>query len=373
MSESVTVPALPTATQNAQAILAAMSALNGVLTDYNVGSIIRTISESLGYVIEEQGAELTAQAFQNIIYGAYSVYGIVPFSATFSSGNVTFLTSNNSNPPLASQNVVIPVGTVVQTAGGIQFQTVQPVTLLSGTTSATVGISALAPGSGSNVAASSIVQIANGLTYPLFVLNGAPTTGGNPSEAPAQTAARFAAAVSKPGLASPQAVANAAIGVTVTGTNEICLYSSVYESGITSGIAGFVLYVDNGTGAASSGLISSVTNVLNAGSGYRPVGVPYVVSAVTPVYADVGVSGTLYPQYEGTNATVASAIVAGVQSYFSLPFAATAYQGQIAAAAANAAPGQLSSLTVTLNTSASSVSAGPGQRVILQSINTSIL
>lgn len=372
MSASVSVPSLPTATQNAQAILAAMSALNGVLTDYNVGSIIRTISESLGYVTEEQGAEISTLVFQTIVYGAYSAFGISPLQATYSTGTVTFLTSNTASPPPASQNILVPNGTVVQTAGGVQFQTTSAVTVLSGTTSATIGITALAPGAGSNVAASSIIQILNGLTYPLFALNGAPTAGGAAAESPNQTAGRFAAAVGSYGRGSPQSVADTAIGVSVSGTGEICTYSSCYESGIASGIAGFILYIDNGTGSASSDLITSVTNALNAGSGYRPAGVPYIVSGVTPIYATVGVTGQLYSQYEGTNNTVASSVTSGVQAYFSLPFATSAYQGQVAAAAANAVPGVFSSLTVTLNTSASVVSAAPGERIILQTVQTSI-
>jgi Baseplate J-like protein len=373
MATLPTVPALPTAVQNAQAILAAMAALNGVLTDYNVGSIIRTTAESLGYVIEEQGAELVALAFQSIVYGAFAAYGIVPLSATASTGTVTFLTSTSSSPPPASQTVTIPAGTVVQTVGGTQFQTASTVNLTSGSTSVSVGVISLVPGAGSNVPASSIVQIANGLSYPLFVLNNSPTNGGAAAEPFSQTAGRFAAAVALPGLASPLAVADAAIGVTYSGTGEIVQYSSCWESGITSGIAGFILYIDNGTGTASSGLVTAVQNFLNSGVGHRPVGVPYQVQPGSPIYASVNVTAGLYPQYEGTNATIVSLITSAVENYFTLPFAGTAYQGQIAAVAGNAAIGQLDSLTVILNSGVTYVSAGPGNRIIPQSVSVSVL
>lgn len=368
-----TVPSLPSATQNTQSLLASMSSLNGVITDYNIGSIIRTISESLGYVIEEQGAEIATLALQTIIYGAYTAYGIYPLSAISSTGTITFLTSTSVGPPPASQSILIPQGTIVQTAGGVQFQTSQNTILASGSSYISVGISATVPGSGSNVPASSIIQIVNGLAYPLFCLNGSPTAGGSPSEPPAQTASRFAAAVAKPGLASPVAVADAAIGIIYPSTSEEVLYSACWESGIASGVPGFILLIDNGTGGASSGLINAVTGYINAPPQYRPVGVPYIVSGATPVYVNVSISGTLFPQYEGNNSTVMGSVVSGVQSYFSsLSFAQTSYQGQIAAYAGNSSPGLLDSLTVSLNSGASSVSALPYERVILQSINVVI-
>ena len=236
-----------------------------------------------------------------------------------------------------------------------------------------MGINATIPGSGSNVPASSITQIVNGLSYPLFCLNGAPTSGGAAQESPTRTASRFAAAVAKTGLASPLAIADAAIGVSYTPTNETALYSAVWESGIVSGIAGFELLIDNGTGTASSGLIAAVSASIQATPQYRPAGVPWLVSGVIPVSASVGVSATLLPQYEGSNSQISSAITSGIQEYFSeIQFAQSVYQGAIAAAAGDSAPGLLSSLTVTLNTSASYLSAAPNQRIILNTISVSV-
>lgn len=371
MSQSITVPGLPSATQNAQAILAAMAALNGVLTDYNPGSIVRTVSESLGYVVEEQGAELTTLVFQAILYGAYSAYNIFPLSSTYSQGNVTFLTSLSPGPPLAGQNILIPQGTIVQTAGGTQFQTLTSVTLASGTSSIAAGVQSTLPGSGSNVPANSIIQIVNNLSYPLFVTNGAPTSGGSAAETPSRTAARFAAAVAKPGLASPLAVADSVIGVSYSG--EVVQYSSVWESGIASGIAGFILYLDDGSGAASSNLISAASSTINSAPQYRPAGVPYLISGVTPVFVSAAVTGTLFNQFVGQAAQITSAITSGVQGYFnSLQFNSTAYQGQVAAAAGNAAPGYLDSLTVTLDGGSAQVSAAPGQRIILENLTVNV-
>jgi hypothetical protein len=167
-------------------------------------------------------------------------------------------------------------------------------------------------------------------------------------------------------------------------------FASNYEpwlaagTGAGSGTAGFTLYVDNGTGGASSSLLAAVTALLNGSAatqqnGYRPVGVPYSVQAVTPVYASASVSGTLYPGLLATG-SVTPAVTSGITSYFnSLGIApAAAYQSQVAAAAGDAGLGAFSALTVNLYYSGSStpvpvVSGGVGTRVILAGLTVSIL
>lgn len=377
-----TIPALPNAIENAQALLAGMAAQTGTLTDYNSGSIIRQIASSLGAILEEQGVASTALVYQAIIYGAYTAYGITPLGATPATGQVIFTTSLGASPPPATQNVLIPAGTYIATDGGVQFQTTSTINLASGNSSVSVGVNAVASGVAGNVPASSILQILNGLPYPLYVINPLPTQGGANAETPNQTAARFAAAVALPGLASPLAVADAAIGVTVSGTGETCLYSTCYEPWIVGGSAatnlGFTVYVDNGTGSASNSLLAAVSSAINVSPQYRPAGVPWSVQAVGPVLAAVGVTGTLLPQYVSQSGAITGAIVSGIVNYFaSLQFGQTCYQPQIAAAVANAAPGALNSLSITLQIYQTSpiitsiVPAATG-RVILETLGMAI-
>jgi len=376
---SPTIPALPNAIETAQSLLASMAAQTGILTDYNSGSIIRQIAESLGAVMEEQGVSSTALVYQAIVYGAYAAYGIQPLSATAATGQITFWTSLNANPPAATQTVVIPAGTFVQTAGGVQFQTLNTAYLVSGATNVSTSIISISSGSIGNVPASSITQILNGLSYPLYVTNPVATLGGSNMESPNQTAARFAAAVALPGLASPLAVANAAIGVAVSGTGEICLYSTCYEPWIAGGSAagnlGFQVYIDNGTGSASLSLIAAVTAAINSSPQYRPAGVPWSVQPVVPSYVSLGVTGQLLAQYESQLINISGAVVSGIYAYFSsLQFGQPAYQSQIAAAVANAVPSTLEALTVSLSLSGSllsSPSIAPSNvgRIILSSLN----
>lgn len=393
MSGSLTpsVAAAPTAVQTATGLLAMMAALNGQATDYNQGSQIRTLAQAIGAVAEQEGVGAQALALQALAYGAMSLFGVQQSQATPATGTVTFATSLPvSAAPVVAQAVPIPSGTLVQTAGGIQFATTAAATLASGTASIDVGVIATTAGAAGNVAASGITGMPlTSLSYPLYVTNGAASAGGADAGSQSLALAQFTARAQALGLSSPVAVANAAIGVIASGTGETVVNSAIYEpwiaagSGAGSGTAGFTLYIDNGTGSASSSLVAAVQalitgNAASGTSGYRPVGVPYTVTGVTAVYADVGVTGVLYPGLFATG-TVYGAVVSGVQSYFSelgiSPDAA--YQPQVAAQAADAGFGAFSALTVNLYYSGSGtavpvVSGGVGTRVVLGSLSVSI-
>lgn len=386
-----TVAATPNTVQVATQLLALMASLNGAPTDYNEGSQIRTLSEAIGAVTEIEGVGSQALAFQALLYGAMSAFGIQQPSGTVATGTVTFTTSIPvSAAPIAPQSVPIPINTLLQSTGGVQFETTAAATLASGTASVNVPIQAVQTGANGNLVAGAILGTPQtSLGYPLFVINNSPTGGGSDPGSFSSALAQFTSKVNSIGLSSPVAVANAVIGVVSSGTGETVQFSSVYEpwiaagSGAGSGTAGFTLYVDNGTGTASPSLLAAVTAWINGSvnanqSGYRPAGVPYIVSATTAVYATAVVSGVLFPGLLATGSVVSS-VTSGIVNYFSaLGIApAAAYQSQVAAEASDAALGAFQSLTASIFYSGSAtpvtvVSGGVGTRVILASLSVNI-
>ncbi|MDE2233357.1 MAG: baseplate J/gp47 family protein [Patescibacteria group bacterium] len=389
-----TVAAPPTTTTVASELLAAMAALSGVLTDYNPGSQIRTLSEAIGAVCEMEGIQANTLVFQGMVYGALALFNILPGLAIPSTVTLTFSTTPPSYPPV-SQTVIVPAGTIVQTQGGIQFQTTTPVTLNSGSSSVNVAAQALTGGANTNVPAAAITQIVTGLNYPLFVTNSSPATGGADAQTLSQTLSIFSAKVASLPASSPVAIANAAIGVTASGTGETVVYSCLDEpwisagSGAGSGVAGWNLYIDNGFGTASSGLIAAVNQVLgitvsgatNAVSGavqYRDAGVPYNIYAVSPVFADVYVTGVVNPSAASFVSAISGSIETAVSGYFTLPFGTPAEQSQLSATISNAGLNSLSSLTVSLYASGTitpalaEVSGTVTQRVLLNKLYLSL-
>lgn len=394
MAENLTIAAPISTTDAASQFLAMMAALSGVATDYNPGSQIRTQAESIGAVVEQQATWVQAAAFQALVYSAMTAFGIEQGQAAFASGVVLFATSQ---PPAsgipASQNVAIASGTVVATAGGLQALTTQSALLPAGSSGVAVPVVAAIAGAAGNAPASGITQVVSNPGYPLFVTNPLPFSGGADAESPSQTLARFAALRASIGLSSPGAIANAAIGVMADGSSETVLYSTCYEpwivagSGVGSGVARWDLYIDNGTGTASSGLISAVDTFLNGGMvsgatnagaaqgvGFRDAGVPYGIHAVTPTLVDVSISGTVNTLI--TPGIAQQSMAAAVSGYFTLPFGTDAEQAQIAATAANSVVGLLTSLSVALltsgGTSVSSITPSPSGRVVLRNLTFSL-
>lgn len=363
MSQSIasSLPAAPTTIDFAQNILATMAALSGVATDYNIGSQLRTFSESTGSVIEMQGVAAQSQAYLGLTYGSISAFGIIPSGPQYSTGNVTFSTSQTTAVP-ATQNVSIDAGTILQTQGGVQFQTTADVILETGASSISVQVQALVAGTTGNVSAQQITTIVTGIGYPLYASNPAATTGGAAAESPSGTLARFAAKAGSLGIGSPYAVANAAIGISYGA--EVVKYSSLFEpwvaagSGAGSGTAGFTVFIDNGQGTASANLVAAVQakllgNYTAAQPGNRPPGVPFSVQAVTPVYSSVSVTGTLLPYIQ--SAAVETNVQTAVNAAYSAQgIGGTISQSTLSASVANAGEGYFTGLTVALSTSGGS-------------------
>jgi uncharacterized phage protein gp47/JayE len=385
------VASVTSTTETAIGLLASLTALSGQLTDINPGSQVRTLAEVIGAVVEEQGIASQALAFQALAYGAMSLFDVQQTQAMSATGIVTFATSLPLSAAfIAPQSITIPSGTLVQTAGGVQFATIAATTIASGTATNTVGVIATTSGSAGNVPSGSITGTPlTPVGYPIYATNTVATAGGADAGTQSQALALFTSRAAALGLSSPVAIANAVIGVVATGTGEVVNYASVFEpwisagSGVGSGTAGFTLYIDNGTGTASASLLAAAQafitgNVALGQSGYRPAGVPFNVAAVTPVFCSVGVTGTLLPGLVSAD-NVTTTVTSGVQSYFTTVgiAPAAAYQPRIAGAVADAAAGAFSSLAVTLSYSGSAtpqalVSGAIGTRIILSSLNVNI-
>jgi uncharacterized phage protein gp47/JayE len=376
-NQQLSITPFPTTEEVALTLLQWMFSTVGIPTDYNIGSIIRTYSEAIGSVEEIEGITAQAEAIQALVASAYAAFSISPRQATGAVGTITF--STLSAAPLPSgQSVLIPLGTIVQTVQAVQFSTTSSATLVSGTSSINVPIQASTLGANSNVSANTILQIVTGLSYPLAVTNAAATAGGSNAETPAQTLTRFLAYVDSLGLCSPIAVAAAPIGQSYM--QETVQFATCYEGWITQVLnnetptAGFIIYIDNGTGAASANLISVVTTYLSSGSinnipiGFRPAGVPFSVLAVNPIFCSVQVTGTAINV--ALAPAITTAIIGAINAYFaSINFNTTVELTQITAAVSNVSFGQLNSLSVSLyNNSSVSVNSiaatGPGQRIV---------
>jgi hypothetical protein len=73
-----TVPGAPDTSLVSATLLSYMAAQSGVISDYNDGSQIRTLSEAIGSVAEIEGVIANALATQAAVNAAYSVLELFP-------------------------------------------------------------------------------------------------------------------------------------------------------------------------------------------------------------------------------------------------------------------------------------------------------
>lgn len=379
---TITLAAPPDTATIATQILSTLAAESGVATDYNIGSQVRTLSEAIGSAVDEQAAIVQALAFQAIVYAAFAAYSITPFQAVYATGFVVFTVATGAP---STQTIAIPAGTIVESSGGVQYATTSAGAINAGGTTVTIAAQAVNPGSAGNTAnAGAITALVSGIAYPLTVAGVGTITDGADAEQPSQTLARFTAAVAAVGGGSPVGIANGVIGVSVPGTAETVRYATCYEPWTTQSVgsqtAGFDVYVDNGSGGASSALLLAVNAALLGSAatntnGLAPAGVPYSVYAVTPVSSAIVVNAVL------VNTSLAAQLTASVQiavtNYFnSLQFGAPAQITQVIAAVANVLAGNITSLSVTMldstGTSQTVISPAVTARMLLSSVTANL-
>ena len=143
--------------------------------------------------------------------------------------------------------------------------------------------------------------------------------------------------------------------------------------------AQWTVYIDNGSGTASTALINAVIAKFNGvyptANGYRDAGVPFYVVAVTPTQFSVIVTGTLVSPSQ--DATQDAAVNAAVQTYAnSLQFGQEIQASQLNAVVGATLDGSASSFTVQLLDSSSNpqqvIAVAAISRAQLTSVQTTL-
>jgi hypothetical protein len=184
------------------------------LTDINVGSVTRTLTEAIGREIATVYQEIynaylsgfvdTAQG-QSLDY-VVAILGVVRKDAEYASGLATFL-----RDPAIAGNVTIPDGTQVSTAKRVIFETTELRTLQQGQQRLDVPIRAIAAAKGplGVVAAGSIVALEVPIAGISAVTNFDPTILGAAPESDTELRARAKATLQGLGQATLAALARA--------------------------------------------------------------------------------------------------------------------------------------------------------------------
>lgn len=326
------------------------------LVDLTVGSVLLAVVEATSAVVmwlqglilallattraaTSTGADLDSWAAD---------YGFYRLAATFATGSVTF---SRFTP---TQQAVIPVGAIVQTADGTQqysvnLDTANPAynaglggyVIVAGATSVTVAVTALTAGTAANIISGGISAIAQAISGVDTVTNGQAFTNGDAIESDASFRTRFLAYI-----ASLSKATLAAIKYAITSLQQGVSYSiteNQQKNGQTDN-GYFYAIVDDGTGAPSETFITSEAAAIEA---VRPIGIRYGVFGPTDVTANITMTIVVASGY--VHGTVATAVLAALETYINtlgvgvpLPYT------MIASTAYNAVPGAISNVSSVL-------------------------
>jgi uncharacterized phage protein gp47/JayE len=133
--------------------------------------------------------------------------------------------------------------------------------LQAGQTSVSVNVQAVNAGSASNVVAGALAVLASSVPGISFVTNPSPISNGVNAESDAAFRARFVTYLNTLAKATYAAVVNAAQNV----QQGLQITALEYQDTLGNPLVGaFAIFVDDGSGAPPSGLITSVANAVNA-------------------------------------------------------------------------------------------------------------
>jgi uncharacterized phage protein gp47/JayE len=190
------------------------------LTDTNIGSVSRTLLESVGREISTLYDEMEAAynagfidtASGNSLDMVVSILGVQRKSAQFATGTVTFFRRN------PSQDVSIPRGTRVSTRASDPrsvkiYETTMNVRVSKGVNELEVPIKALNPGEAGMTDFETVTALETPIIGVDSVNNKKPTTIGTERENDEELRARAKATVLAAGKATPEAIRNVVLGI----------------------------------------------------------------------------------------------------------------------------------------------------------------
>lgn len=310
---------------------AAVQGNASALVNFTIGSVLRAIADATaGVAMWLQGLIITLLAVTRLSSSSgtdvdswINDFGFTRLPAVPASGIVTFarLTATNQ--------AVIPVGTLVQSSDGTQqyiinADTTNPAysaTVIVGggfiIPAATTSINATAtaisagpsgvPDASGNVAANTITALLQAVPYVDTVNNAAAFTNGANPEADAAVRTRFVLWVNSLAEGTVAAVAAAILSVQ-QGLSYSILENTQYN--LTTQQGYFTVVVDDGTGSPPSQTLINVSNAINA---IRPLGSTFGVHA--PVVVSVSVAMTITTLAGYVHGTVTAAVQTALQSY----------------------------------------------------------
>lgn len=326
-----------------------MRASTSLITDYNVGSVARTLIEGPAQELDELYQQMVRGLVEAIPASTYASFNFGLLSADAASGDL--LLTITAQPAA----VVIGAGTTGTPISGnsIPYTVQADVVIPAGDTTAIIPIVATKAGSAGNIAAGTSFTLSPSPAGFLLCTNTNAIQNGRDLETEAQRKTRFRQYVSTLSRATPSALEYGLSTVRLTDANgniveRVALSQIVepYKTDATQSVGLVNCYVHNGVGSTSPALVAQAQNVMDGYytasgtrvAGYKAAGVKCIVGAASELPVDVMAVITVLPGFDGP--TIVQAAEDSVASYLlGLDVAQAGRFSKIETLCANAAAG----------------------------------
>ena len=275
------------------------------LTDFNVGSVVRTLLESQAVGLEDLYIAFNQGVQEAIPSALYAAFDFQRLPAVRARGKLRITISQ------AGSDFVLPSGTLFSTAGGdANFESDESLTIAAGQTVGEVSAVCTTSGVVGNVPSNTITLLTGASLTVQSVTNPIAFSQGADLESDAQMKARFQAFIGSIARATPASLDYAARNQKRYNEDGTIL-EQVARVAIQE-FAGYVrIFIYNGSGSTSDALVNQVQLAIDGYydavnevtiPGYRSAGVFVWVGAMAEKPVTVTASVDLLPGYGATSA-----------------------------------------------------------------------
>lgn len=230
------------------------------VTDFNEGSIIHTILDTVARIAEREYVAIRQGYNEMLASIPYSAFRFYRREGQKSVGTVTFTATSvqvSSDDDSDDGVIIIPKGTIVS-AGGLKFETCGVAKIQAGELkSQEVEAIAMEAGSKYNVAAAAITSIESAVPGVSGVTNPKPFTQGSDEETDAAFEERFKSYLS--GLSGTNFYAIKQAVLSIAGIRSMAIQN---HKPLLDNIYNLSIYVEDGTGYASLEMLQAVHNII---------------------------------------------------------------------------------------------------------------
>jgi hypothetical protein len=312
-----------TSTQIAADAIATVSAETSLVTNFNVGSVVRSLIDAFASESSLMEQEIEEQVAAGILNAPYQLLNLSPSGAV---GSVYLLTFSLSSS--ATSNVTLASGTSVTIPNStLQWEIGQSITLEPGQSSS-ISATCTTTGTITNVPANSITQLVvpvSGIT--VTNASAQPVIQGRDAQTQSELQAELSQTINQLHRGDYLAVEAGALTsqlVDASGKPTEQVVNAVEVDFVPTTawqVNGFV-YVYNGVGAMSSELLQQTQNIVNGytdtngvkHTGYKAAGV--ILQVVDAPQSVVDLSLAVLPKYGYSLATVQTNVQDAVNRYF---------------------------------------------------------